>query len=377
MEELTMAEVKDAINYNRRRLNRTQVRKVQILVGAESDGIVGPLTVEAIADWQEEQGLADDGKVGPVTWARMISVFDSVSFGFEERALVREEIVLMMAPTIEHESGGIRRPYTATNEDWERRGAFDTPRRDPKTNKRLSPQKRRELRLARPDLVKEHGWKAFWASSFQDDGSPGTHVGLSFGGIQYAQFPGSLGLLLKEAYAVDKDAFINHFPHHDELLEVTNAGKGNIRVRSGLGPNKRADNCMPVAGKDLWERYWVDIFKASGTKEFMIEAQENLAMSNYFDPACDICKQYGWTDQVSLAVVFDMCVQFGPGRLVMNGDRIDRRASRGAREYIGLGKQQYGQDADIMTCINVLSAGHRDRRIKIASQMNPFVRYNW
>ena len=55
-----------------------QVKAVQILLAAkgyepgQADGIMGPLTVEAVKGFQRDAGLLDDGEVGGDTWSRLI-----------------------------------------------------------------------------------------------------------------------------------------------------------------------------------------------------------------------------------------------------------------------------------------------------------------
>ena len=55
-----------------------QVKTVQILLAAkgyepgQADGIMGPLTVEAVKGFQRDAGLLDDGEVGGYTWSRLL-----------------------------------------------------------------------------------------------------------------------------------------------------------------------------------------------------------------------------------------------------------------------------------------------------------------
>lgn len=55
-----------------------QVKTVQILLAAkgyepgQADGIMGPLTVEAVKGFQRDAGLLDDGEVGGDTWSKLL-----------------------------------------------------------------------------------------------------------------------------------------------------------------------------------------------------------------------------------------------------------------------------------------------------------------
>lgn len=106
-------EIRDAIEYNRRHLSSANIHSVQEIVGTLVDGIIGPNTVAAIMKWQEEHGLEDDGKVGSVTFSRMIKEHGAQQ---EVVDLDYDEKLEVMRPTMEHESGS--NAYSATNEDW-------------------------------------------------------------------------------------------------------------------------------------------------------------------------------------------------------------------------------------------------------------------
>lgn len=367
--------VRRAIAYNRNKLTKNETRFIQRKLGIESDGIWGPDSVHAVMCFQERQRLNPDGKVGPVTLDQ-IRLYDTKKPKPMVLDIDLEQYMFMMNPTFIKESGGLKNPYKATNEDWERRGAFDTPRRHPDTREKLSPAQRKAWRTNNPERAKADGYKAFWASQYQDDGSPGTHISLSFGAIQFACLPGSLGKLLKHAYEKSPEGFKRDFgPHWEELLDITNRGKGDVKVRDGLGPNKRGDNTMPVGGHDLWQSYWVEKFEASANSSYMVESQVELAIERYFKPAIEICQDHGWCDQVSLAVVFDMCVQFGPGRVrMLKNGKVDRKWSKGTKEYLAVAEQKYGKGT-IMSYLRVLSDHHRKRREWVASKMNRLIEY--
>lgn len=65
---LNQAELRAAVAYNlRRSFEVALIRRIQRTVGSTADGVFGPATVNAVATWQIEHGLREDGKVGPLT----------------------------------------------------------------------------------------------------------------------------------------------------------------------------------------------------------------------------------------------------------------------------------------------------------------------
>jgi len=60
-----------ALRLRRPRMRGPYVKYVQERVGAVSDGVFGPATADAVADWQAQNGLTADGVVGPMTHEKM------------------------------------------------------------------------------------------------------------------------------------------------------------------------------------------------------------------------------------------------------------------------------------------------------------------
>ena len=69
---LNAAQEASAIRYNRIRYNSMSAQIIQNVVGTTADGIIGRLTVEAIASYQSTNGLLIDGKVGEQTLRSMV-----------------------------------------------------------------------------------------------------------------------------------------------------------------------------------------------------------------------------------------------------------------------------------------------------------------
>ena len=71
--ELTAAQIREAIRFNRARYNEESTRLIQDVVGADVTGTFDELTVQMIASMQREYGLVPaDGKVGPDTYDHLI-----------------------------------------------------------------------------------------------------------------------------------------------------------------------------------------------------------------------------------------------------------------------------------------------------------------
>jgi hypothetical protein len=82
---LSFSERRRAIIYNHRRGYDTElVSRMQRLVGADDDGIIGPRTVEAVALWQQRADLTADGKIGPKTLAEMESAWSGTGTSPED-----------------------------------------------------------------------------------------------------------------------------------------------------------------------------------------------------------------------------------------------------------------------------------------------------
>ncbi|MBO5752344.1 MAG: peptidoglycan-binding protein [Proteobacteria bacterium] len=67
--KLTNAQINSAVSYNKKNCQHL-CTKIQKLVGVTADGSFGPVTVQAIANWQASQGLTADGQFGPKSQAK-------------------------------------------------------------------------------------------------------------------------------------------------------------------------------------------------------------------------------------------------------------------------------------------------------------------
>jgi hypothetical protein len=63
------AQLQAALSYNRNTsFDESEIKLIQETTGSTPDGLWGPRTAQAVALWQAENGLKADGKVGPITW---------------------------------------------------------------------------------------------------------------------------------------------------------------------------------------------------------------------------------------------------------------------------------------------------------------------
>jgi hypothetical protein len=298
-----------AIRYNKhQRYPDATVRRLQAEVLTGVDGEWGPKTCAALAAWQDGHGLYPDGKAGPAT-RRVLGVQWA-----EQRVLTDLGVLELARPTIQHESGG---RDDAANRDGEFEGRFDTDER------------------------------IHWASKHQPDG--GTHVGLSLGRIQVTQDGGNLGLWLKLMWVQGRATVEEHLGERaSHIVELTNRGGRSRRVVSGEGPGKRSARVRPVDGADLWEDPWVDRLRALARTELAARTLERVAIEVYMRPQLELATELKVQDAATLAVIFDIAVQYGGGGC----RRRMREAERGGR-------------LDVTDLINTLPEARRPRRRRV------------
>ena len=123
-------------------------------------------------------------------------------------------------------------------------------------------------------------------------------AGLSFGILQWAQKPGSLGTLLAAMQQADPDAFARIFGSSwQKLLATTKSG-----------------SLASVGGDVLWKRPWTARFKEAGQYEVFRAVQRRMAQQGiHFRGAVDAARILGIATERSLALFFDTAVQQGPG----------------------------------------------------------------
>lgn len=199
--------------------------------------------------------------------------------------------------TVQYE-GGTAAPYSAINADGEYEGLFDLPKKDARGNKLLPSQ-----RVNQPD------WKPHSASRYTKNG--GYHIGISFGAWQFTQDAGSLGKVLARFHQKDRDAFNQIFGGErlaTQLLAMTNRSGDRPPAHPG---GARSPRVQPLGGADLWQEPWVARFREAGRHPKMREAQLEQMMFGYMRPALDTMRARGFSKPSSLAVLFDVAIQYG------------------------------------------------------------------
>lgn len=159
------------------------------------------------------------------------------------------------------------------------------------------------------------------------------HIGLSWGFIQFTQDSGNLGKVLKLMSEKNKTEFSEVFGDNwKELLKIATAsGKSGQELFQSNGGKKKADKlredkkeffgsrvkkiAIKKGGpeKHLWEKPWVDRFEKAGKIEVFQRAQDEVAISDFLEPALSICKDFNIQTAKGVVITFDRCVNQGVG----------------------------------------------------------------
>jgi hypothetical protein len=193
--------------------------------------------------------------------------------------------------------------YWTLNLDGEFEGRFDLPIADAEGN-RIPVEQRREHPDFRPNPNSKFG------------PSP-SHVGLSFGFVQFTQESGSLGALLERMRRTDALTFRNIFgDSSDELVEVTTRQGSALLVddpSSPAGKARRSPRVAPLGGNDLWKGPWVERFIAAGKHLPFQAVQRGQAAAQFLSPMImQAAIPFDVSSQKGLCVLLDRSVQLGP-----------------------------------------------------------------
>jgi hypothetical protein len=152
-------------------------------------------------------------------------------------------------------------------------------------------------------------------------------AGLSFGFIQFAQKPGSLGQVLTEMSKKDPAKFNQIFgPDAQQMLRVVTSPPNHGVDASGRAADPRFD---------LTQEPWLSRFEAAGKDPGFQGVQRDVARKSYFEPAMEIAREHGIRSPEGLSMLFDTAVQQG-----RNGARrITASAAR--RRTPGMSEREY------------------------------------
>ena len=144
-------------------------------------------------------------------------------------------------------------------------------------------------------------------------------AGLSFGILQWAQLPGSLGKLLAAMQQADPAAFARIFgPTWQQLLATTKAG-----------------SLAPVGGEVLWKRPWTTRFKEAGNYEVFRAVQRRMAQEgSHFRGAVDAARILGVATERSMSLFFDTSVQQGAGAARKVARQVKERFAKAGRTSV-------------------------------------------
>lgn len=224
------------------------------------------------------------------------------------------------------------------------------------------PEKVRILRVVARAESGDDAYSAIAADvEFKDPTHPAYqkyHIGLSWGLILFTQRGGALGKVLqkakeREGLAIENLSEEQRFDklfgeHWQELLNVTNADvtdNPNARVASvGEGP--------------LWEEPWLTRFRNAGNVSYVQAAQNEVAVTDYFDKLLPVARWLGINTARGLAMMLDRIIHSGfggglswimraAGPIKTDADRrIALKALTGQEEDLSVFQKQQGIPSD-------------------------------
>jgi len=264
-----------AIERNRHWKNQLGWNLGQVIQAMDLDHNVNvetKLFIDKVRSFQRERGLNADGIIGPSTFNE---IKNKLNIG-------QSFIDKIVAATIAKESGG---DYSAMNLDGEFRGRFDTV------------------------WMSRHGKK--------HPASGKTHIGLSFGIIQFTQDGGALGDLVRSMLSKNPEKFKRIVGSTwQELVNVLTApGRSGLNSGALRGPRVQKVRVKIGEGelehRDLWESPWTEIFNRLGRDAEFQSVQNEMAVALYLKPITPTLKSLGLTSEKAVAMAFDLAVHRG------------------------------------------------------------------
>jgi hypothetical protein len=155
-----------------------------------------------------------------------------------------------------------------------------------------------------------------------------THLGLSWGLVQFNQRGGGLGRVLvaceRRAPVLFRETFGKE---RDRLIHVSTAATEEERIQ-------------PVGGTPLWHEPWIARFRHAGRVPQFQAAQNEVAIEAYLDPNLSFAAALGLDSDRALAMLYDRCVHMGNAaarRFVIDAltPLRDEAAIHGALQAVG------------------------------------------
>ena len=141
-------------------------------------------------------------------------------------------------------------------------------------------------------------------------------AGLSFGFIQFAQKPGSLGQVLTSMSKQNPTKFKQIFgPEADQMLKTVTQAPDHGLDAAGRATNPKFD---------LTKEPWVGRFEAAGKDKEFQGVQRSVARKSYFNPMLETAQKYDIKSPEGLSMLFDTSVQQGRNGM----ERILKQAAK-------------------------------------------------
>jgi len=340
-------------------LSVADVRKAQRVIDETPDGKWGAASIQALAAFQAQHNLDPNGCLNTSTISALKADPDWAKDPLSTRDLTREEqdAVIEFTKIFEARKGTPAQIYSSSNENSEHYGSFDFPKKDAQGNK-----------IPRGERSKHPGFKPHGASMYHPTG--GYMIGLSYGAWQGTQEHGTLCEMLLWMRHIDTALF-------DQCMGGPANSKRVLKMLSldgkgGLGSGVvRSPRVQPIDGADLWEQPWLGRIQALAEHEVFRSAQRDIIVSEYLVPVTADALRFGFRDNASLVVLFDISIQCGAG----GAEKYLTKGVAKAPAWSPTPEQPFRPQSHIEHVIEALPDHLESRRDNILRMANPFVIY--
>ena len=147
-------------------------------------------------------------------------------------------------------------------------------------------------------------------------------AGITFGKSQTTENSGGLSELVFGFYVPMGGALAEAFGPYKEQLYSRGGDKSKKSVMTSTGESR--DDFYYEGGLTNNQEFKDLLVKAAREDPIMSKAQDLYFEKFYFKPALWICAEFGLTEALSLAFVYDFCIHSGPGSRFNDGAAFDR-----------------------------------------------------